>query len=118
MNEQETPSTSLLDKIEELVRSTIELLKLNVIERSADLISSFVSRLVIIVMASLSILILNVGIALFIGSILGQAFYGFFIVGGLYGFAAILIGIYRHEWLKDPISNYLVKQIQKQKKHE
>ena len=45
-------------------------------------------------------------------------FYGFFVIGGFYAFIAILLHFNRHYWIKTPISNSIIKQMLKQKKHE
>jgi len=74
-----------------------------------------VSRLAVVITVALSFLIINIGIALWLGKILGDSYYGFFIIGGSYGLLAMLFHIFRHRWLKYPISNLIIRQLLKQK---
>lgn len=114
----ETPASlveSLFEKAENYSKTTIELFKLNAIDKSADVVSSLVSRLAILMVVTLFILIINIGIALWLGDLLGKSYYGFFIVGAFYALIAILLHAYRHEWIKNPVSNTIISQMLKHK---
>ena len=115
MTDHATPIATLLERAEDYGNSTIELLKLNAIDKSADVVSSLVSRLAIIMTVALSLLIINIGVALWVGKLLGNSFYGFFVIGGFYALVSILLHIFRHQWIKYPVSNSIIKQILKQK---
>lgn len=115
MTDNATPIATLFERAEEYSKSTLELFKLNAIDKSADVISSLISRIAVLIMVALSILILNIGIALWVGKLLGESFYGFFIIGAFYTVVAILLHFFRHQWIKYPISNSIIKQIFKQK---
>ncbi len=118
MTDNATPLSTLLQRAEDYGNSTIELFKLNAIDKSADVASSLVSRLAVLMTVALSLLILNIGLALWLGKLLGDNFYGFFVIGGFYAVLAILLHFNRHYWIKTPISNSIIKQMLKQKKHE
>jgi len=64
---------------------------------------------------ALFVFILSIGLALWIGEILGKTYFGFFVVGGGYAVIAIVLSFFRHQWLKFPISDAIITQIQKQK---
>ena len=115
MTDNATPIATLFERAEEYSKSTIQLFKLNAIDKSADVISSLISRIAVLIMVALSILIINIGVALWIGKLLGEPFYGFFIIGAFYSVMAILLHLFRHQWIKYPISNSIIKQILKQK---
>ncbi len=115
MSDNATPIETFIARAEDYGNSTIELFKLNAIDKSADVISSLVSRMAIIMAVALSILIINIGIALWIGTLLHNSFYGFFIVGGFYAIIAILLHVFRHQWIKYPISNLIITKMLKQK---
>jgi len=116
MTDNTSPIATLFERAEDYSKTTLKLLKLNAIDKSADVISSLVSRLAVIMTVVLSILIINIGIALWIGKLLGDAFYGFFIIGGFYAILAILLEVFRDQWIKYPVSNSIIKQILKPKK--
>lgn len=115
MADNATTIATLFERAGDYSNSTIELLKLNAVDKSADVVSSLVSRLAILLTVALSLLIINIGIALWIGKLLGDSFYGFFFIGGFYAILATLLYIFRHPWLKYPVSNSIIKQLLKQK---
>ena len=116
MTDNSTPIATLKERVEDYSNSTIELLKLNAIDKSADVVSSLVSQLVFIITGAMSFLIVNIGIALWIGKLLGDSFYGFFVIGGFYAILAILLHIFRSSLIKYPVSNSIIRQMLKQKK--
>ncbi|HET8860060.1 hypothetical protein [Marivirga sp.] len=115
MDDNATPIETLLKKAEDYSKTSIEFFKLTAISKSTDMASSFVSIFAIFIIVALSLLILNIGLALWIGKQLGESFYGFFVMGGFYALVAIPLHIFRDELVKKPISNSLIKQIQKKK---
>jgi hypothetical protein len=113
----ETRSTlveSLFKSAEDYSKTTIELLKLKAIDKSADVVSSFVSRFVILVVEVMSILIISIGMAFWIGSLAGKIYFGFFIIGGIYALVAILLHLFRHPLIKLPVNNSIIHQLLKQ----
>ncbi len=115
MAENSTPIATLIEHAENYSNTTLELLKLQAIDKSADVISSLISRLAILITFSIALLIINIGFALWIGKALGNHYYGFFIIGGFYTIASIFLHYFRHQWLKYPISNSIIRQMQKQR---
>lgn len=115
MNDNAIPIASLIERAKDYSNSTIELLKLNAIDKSADVVSSLAARLAILITIALSLLILNIGVALWIGKILGDSFYGFFAIGGFYAIVAVLLHVFRNQWIKYPISNSIIRQLIKEK---
>lgn len=101
---------TLVDRIEAYGKTTYELSKLKVLETTIHVATSFLSRISVIVMISLFVLILNIGLAIWLGELLGKMYYGFFIVAGFYLFAGILLNMFLHKWIKKPISSFFIKQ--------
>jgi len=115
MTDNTTPIATLFERAEDYGKTTLKLFKLNAIDKTADVASSLVSRLAVIMTVVFSVLIISIGIALWLGKLLGEIFYGFFIIGGFYAFVAVLLQVFRHQWLKYPVSNSIIKQMLKQK---
>lgn len=115
MADHATPIATLFDRLEDYGKTTIELIQLQAIDKSADLVSTLVTRLAIITTVASSVLIINIGLALWIGALLGQSYYGFFVVGGFYALVAILLHVFSENWIKYPISNSMIKQLQRKK---
>jgi len=111
MEDQESLIESLIEKGEQYGKTTIELLKLKTLDKSADVASTLISWAVVIVFAVLFFLILNIGLALWIGELLGKSYYGFFAVAGFYALLAIIFNIFREQFVKRPVNNSIVTQV-------
>lgn len=115
MNDNATPIATLFERAEDYSKTSLELYKLNTIDKTADVVSSLVSNFAIFMTVALSLLILNIGVSLWIGNYYDELYYGFFIVGGFYVFIGIILCVFRQKWMKIPISNTIIKKMLKQK---
>ncbi len=109
----ETPVNSiesLFERVEAYSKTTYELSKLKLLETTTVIATSIISRMSVIIMISLFIVITTIGVALWLGEILGKSYYGFFIVAGFYLFSGIISRIFLHKWLKRPVSGLIIKQ--------
>jgi len=111
MEDQTSLIESLIEKGEQYGKTTIELLKLKTLDKSADVASTLISWAVVIVFAVLFFLILNIGIALWLGEMLGKSYYGFFAVAGFYGLLALIFALFREQFVKRPVNNSIVTQV-------
>jgi hypothetical protein len=111
MDEPKEMIESLIEKGERYGKTTLELLKLKTIDKSSDVASTLVSWIVVIVFAVLFFTIANIGIALWLGKLLGESYLGFFAVAGFYGLLTLFFLIFRKQLVKNPVSNSIVKQI-------
>ena len=85
--------------IESLLESTIkygvaeiELVKLKTLNKTSDVVSSLIPHAVVFF-------------------ILGNNFYGFFIIAAFYAIVGLVMHFFMHKWIKRKICNYLVKQM-------
>lgn len=111
MNDNATPIASLFERVEDLSKTSIKFYKLNLIDTSAAVVSSMVAGLAIFSTVALSFLIMNIGLALWIGKLLVEPFYGFFIIGGFYALLAIVLFIFKNQWIKNPLSNSIIRKM-------
>jgi len=111
MDEQSGLIESLIAKGEQYGKTTLELLKLKTLDKSADVVSNLVSWLIVVIFAVLFFLILNIGIALWIGELLGKSYYGFFVVSGFYALLAIVFAIFRKQLIKNPVNESIINQV-------
>ena len=118
MTDNTTPIATLFDRAEDYGKTTLNLLKLNAIDKSADVISSLVSRFAVMMIVVLSVLFISTGLSIWIGTVVGAIFYGFLIVGGFYAFSALFLDVFCRQWLKNCVSNSVIKQMMKHKHHE
>lgn len=109
----ETPAKqieALWEITEDYGKTTYELAKLKVLGTVTKVVTSLVSRVMVILVVSIFVLVLNIGIAFLLGDILGKIYYGFFIVALFYLIAAIILHFFLHKWLVKPISNLIVDE--------
>ena len=113
MKMENDPGTvgSLFEKAGGYLDTRLDLLKLQALDKTSDVTSSLVSRIVIAIILFLAILIVNIGLALWVGELVGRVYVGFFIVAAFYILLALLIHVFRKAWIKDPITNILIKKL-------
>lgn len=72
----------LFDKIENYGKTSFELYKLKTISKSAKVISTFVSRGAFAIVFLMCLIFASIGLALWLGDMLGKSYYGFLCVAG------------------------------------
>ena len=109
----ETPAKlieSLYEKAETYGNTTYELSKLKALATTTTVVTTLVSRMSVILMISMFALVLNIGIALYLGELLGKSYYGFFIVAAFYLVAGIILHFFLQRWIKKPLSDLIITQ--------
>ena len=101
----------LFEKAGDYLEDRVELLKLQAVNSSSELVSSISSKLIMAGFLIFFIVLLNVGLSLLIGDALGKLYYGFFIMAGFYLLIAIILIAFGDKWLKEPIGNFIVRQL-------
>jgi len=104
---------SLFERAEEYGKTSLELIKLKALDKTSDLASSFVSRLTVTFSLTAFLVMVSLGVAIWLGEILGKPWYGFFIVSAFYGILAFILYFFMHKWLKRIVSNLIIKQLLK-----
>jgi hypothetical protein len=104
--------------IESLLESTlryglteIELLKLKTLNKTSEVVSSLLPHAVVFLILGLFLLFFSLGLAFWLGEVLENNFYGFFVIAAFYAMVGLLIHFFMHKWIKKKICNYLVKQM-------
>ncbi len=103
----------LFEKTSDYLENRVELLKLQAVDSSSELVSSISSKLILGVIMIFFIVLLNVGLSIWIGDALGKLYYGFFIMAGFYLVVGLIFYAFRDKWLKEPISNFIVRHLLK-----
>jgi hypothetical protein len=81
----------LLEKAVDYGRTSIELIKLKALDKGSAVASNIASRGIAILVLSMFTVIANIGIAMWLGDLLGKAYYGFFCVAGFYGMCTCVL---------------------------
>lgn len=105
----------LLEKLEQYGKTNLELYRLKAIDKSTDIFASITTRIVLVLIIALFFLLLTLGLCFYIGNLLGEVYYGFFVMSGFY-FIVFLIFILIRNKIEESFNNYLINQIFKEKK--
>ncbi len=102
---------TLYEKGGQYAKTAIQLTKLKSLETTTVVATAVVSRLSVIVMMSLFALVLNIGIALYLGEALGKIYYGFFIVAAFYFISGMVLHLFLKKWIQKPLSDFIIKEV-------
>jgi hypothetical protein len=100
---------SLLESGQEFGKTSFELLKLKTLDKTTGYASGIVFNLIVSILFTLFFLMGTLGIALWLGELLGKIWYGFFIVAGFYAATWLIVYFFMREWIKKVVSNSIIK---------
>ncbi|MDD4149216.1 MAG: hypothetical protein PHE33_04245 [Bacteroidales bacterium] len=102
----------LVKKVENYIRTSIELYKLKTINISADLLSTIISRGLVVVPGFAFFATLNIGLSLWLGDMLGKIYYGFFGVAAFYGIVGVIVYLFMKKFIKKQIRESFISHLQ------
>ncbi len=102
---------NLAAELTELAETKIELLKLKAADKISLSLSGFVAIVAAVIFGGAALSIISFGFAFLIGSKLNNDSLGFFIVGGIYALAGLLIFVNRKKWVQVPLSNFFIDKL-------
>jgi hypothetical protein len=100
----------LLERVEAYSKTSIELLKLQSLDKTAAVTSTLISRLSFVIVLSFFTLTLSTGIALWLGEILGKSYYGFLVVASFYALTGVIL-FFLHTRIKASVNNSIITQM-------
>jgi hypothetical protein len=99
----------LFERVAELVKTSLELFKLKTTEKTSEVVSTLVPYAIVFILISTFMLLLNVGLALWLGKLTGNTFLGFFIVAAFYAVIAVIVHFFMQKWLKKVVNELFIK---------
>jgi hypothetical protein len=111
MEKQASFFEPLIERATEYGKTSVELYKLKAIEKTSDVASTMVSRMLALMALGLFMLMISVGAAFWLGEILGKVYYGFLCVGGFYGVLGLVLYFILHKWVKERTSDAIITRI-------
>lgn len=102
---------SLISLVKDYGHNRLELLKLKAVDKTAKFFSALVSSILLFVIFFTFILVFNIGLALWIGDLVGKPYIGFLLVSLLYVIAGLVIFLLRKTWLKPLIASIIIRKI-------
>ena len=112
MQSNEQTIEAVVIKIEAYVKTNLELVKLQAVDKTADITSKLISRTLFFISFSFFALFINIGLSFWLGEILGKDYYGFAIVAGFYLLLSIVL-MMTHRSIIYKIKNYFINQLLK-----
>jgi len=106
-----TKIEEIITHSKDLITTQIELYKLEIVEKSALVISSLILLLIGIIFFLLFLIFIGISFAYLISNYLQSNVLGFFIVGMFFLLINIFIFIKRNTFIRMPIINYILKVI-------
>lgn len=103
----------LFEKTEEYIKTNVHLIKLKAVDKAAGVVGSLVAKVAVIVLGFFFLMMINFGIAMWLGEVLGKMHYGFMIVAGFYALLTLIVYLLRDSIIKTPISNSIISQMLK-----
>ena len=100
----------LIERIEQYSKTSFELLKLKSLDKTADISSGLISRMLLVIVLSLFALTLNIAIALWLGDLLEKNYYGFLVVASFWALTAIVL-FFLHPIIKEHLNNSIITQM-------
>ena len=113
MEKNERMFESLLEKAEDFGLTSVELVKLRAVDKTAEVVSSIIPYSVAFVLGASFMVFLNLGIAFWLGEILGQFYYGFFLVAAFYVLMVLMFHFFIHKRMKRYICDSIIEQLLK-----
>jgi hypothetical protein len=101
---------SLLESAADYGKTSYELAKLKTIDQTFNVVSSLIPGAIVFLILMTFLLFLNLGVALWLGNISGNLFYGFFAVAAFYGIMALMVHSFMRGQIKKRILDYIIKQ--------
>lgn len=111
MENQPNTFGSLFENAGDYLETRLDLLKLQAINKSSDVTSSIVSRIAVLLFISFAMFLINIGLALWIGDLLGKHYLGFIVVAVFYALIALILHLFRHSLIKEPVSSMIIKKM-------
>ncbi len=114
-NDTATPIETLLAKADDYSKTSFEVLQLTTISKSAKAISLLAAKLIIAAVIVLFVMAINIGVAMWLGELLGKVYYGFFIIAGFYALIVTLLIAFSKSLIIKPVNNAVISLLLKQK---
>lgn len=111
MENKPTNVEDLFYKLKDYGDTRLDLLKLKSISKVSGFLSSMITSIILLILLFLVVLCVTIGASLLFGALLGETYYGFFIMGAVYIIIGLVLYSRRAKILKTPISNKLIKDL-------
>ncbi len=110
--------TQLSGDAEKYLKTREELLELVVAEKASTVGGELFSSIVLMLIFSTVFLFLSFSAAYIIAEMSGKIYIGFISVTAFYLVAGVLLFVNREKWLKNPVTNSIIRSLLKIERHD
>ena len=101
---------TLFSQSKDYIGTRLELYKLKAIDKTSSIASSIVTGIALFCVFFIFFIVLNIGIALLIGDLVGRASWGFLIWAAVYGIAGLVLFMKRGKIFKTPVTGMIIRK--------
>ncbi len=111
MENKPTSVEELFYKLKNYGDIRLDLFKLKAINKVSSFMSTLIVSVIVIFLLFLVLICVTIGLGLLIGELLGNSFWGFFIMAAIYIIIGLVLYSGRNKFLKQPVSDRLIKEL-------
>ncbi len=102
---------ALFKEFKDYVSLRLQITQLKYSSKTSLVTSSVLTYMLISMIVFFFVLVLTIGIALWMGNLLGEWYLGFLIMAGIYLMLGLVIFTFRNRWIRIPLNNLIIKEI-------
>lgn len=106
----------LLTQVGEYGKNSFELTKLKAVQKLIPVATAFTGNLFVLLALYLFVFLLNIGIAMWLGDLLGKPYLGFLYVAAFYLLIGIILYFTAAKLFRTPVSRFIIRQTLNQDK--
>lgn len=110
MNTEKNLIEPLIERAEIYGKISLEIVKLKSLKKAADTSALLIAYALLVIPITLFVFSVTTGFAIWLGSLLGEIYYGFFVAAGTYALMGIML-FFTQVRIKSWINDSIIKQI-------
>ena len=100
-----------MKELKDYISLRLQITQLKYSSKTSLVTSSVLTYMLISMVVFFFVLVLTIGIALWMGNLLGEWYLGFLIMAGIYLLIGLVIFTFRNRWIRIPLNNLIIKEI-------
>lgn len=111
MEEQPFSMDSLYEKARDYADTTIELARLKAVRKAAEVSAELLPRLVVFLFLLLFVFCANIALGLWLGALMGAAYYGFLAMAGAYMLLGLIVRFFLRERMGKSMAEAIISKL-------